>query len=89
VAIGLELDVIAAVVIGGASLSGGRGSVGGAIIGALIMQFLRNGCVLLGVSNSIQEIMIGAIIVAAVAIDQTGLRARLMRFLHRSPSPRI
>jgi ribose transport system permease protein len=70
VAIGTELDVIAAVVIGGASLSGGEGSILGSMIGALIMAFLRNGCQQMGWPNYIQEIIIGAIIVVAVAIDR-------------------
>ena len=70
VAMGLELDVIAAVVIGGGSLSGGEGSVFGSMIGALIMAFLRNGCQQIGWPNYIQEIIIGALIVIAVAIDR-------------------
>lgn len=69
-AMGKELDVIAAVVIGGASLSGGEGGIRGAIIGAFLMSFLANGCTLTEVDNSIQEILIGAIIVAAVAVDR-------------------
>ena len=68
--IGLELDIIAAVVIGGASLSGGRGTILGTIIGTLLISFLRNGCTLLGISTNIQLIVIGAIIVAAVSVDQ-------------------
>lgn len=70
VAAGSELDVIAAVVIGGGSLSGGQGTILGAMIGALIMAFLRNGCQQMGWPNFVQEIIIGTIIVAAVAIDQ-------------------
>jgi ribose transport system permease protein len=70
VAIGAELDVIAAVVIGGGSLSGGEGSILGSMIGALIMAFLRNGCQQMGWPNYIQEIIIGAIIVLAVALDR-------------------
>jgi ribose transport system permease protein len=70
VAAGVELDVIAAVVIGGASLSGGEGSVGGAMIGALVMALLRNGCQQMGWPNYVQEIIIGVIIVAAVALDR-------------------
>jgi ribose transport system permease protein len=70
VAIGTELDVIAAVVIGGGSLHGGEGSVFGSIVGALIMAFLRNGCQQMGWPNYIQEIIIGAIIVVAVALDR-------------------
>lgn len=75
VAAGVELDVIAAVVIGGGSLSGGEGSIGGAMIGALVMALLRNGCQQMGWPNYVQEIIIGAIIVVAVAAD----RARASR----------
>jgi len=67
---GMELDIIAAVVIGGGSLSGGEGSAIGSIFGALIMAVLRNGCNMLGVPNYVQEIIIGAIIVGAVAVDR-------------------
>jgi ribose transport system permease protein len=70
VAIGTELDVIAAVVIGGGSLLGGEGSVFGSVVGALIMAFLRNGCQQMGWPNYIQEIIIGGIIVLAVALDR-------------------
>ncbi|MBX7170656.1 MAG: ABC transporter permease [Pyrinomonadaceae bacterium] len=74
VAVGTELDIIAAVVIGGGSLNGGQGTILGAMIGALIMAFLRNGCQQMGWANYVQEIIIGTIIVAAVAVDQ--LRSR-------------
>ncbi|HYJ92874.1 MAG TPA: ABC transporter permease [Pyrinomonadaceae bacterium] len=74
VAVGTELDVIAAVVIGGGSLSGGQGSILGSIIGALIMAFLRNGCQQMGWANYVQEIIIGSIIIIAVAIDQARTR---------------
>ncbi len=70
VAIGAELDIIAAVVIGGGSLNGGEGTILGSMIGALIMAFLRNGCQQMGWPNYIQEIIIGAIIVLAVALDR-------------------
>ena len=70
VAVGVELDVIAAVVIGGGSLSGGEGSIGGAMIGALIMAFLRNGSQQMGWPNYVQEIIIGGVIVLAVAADR-------------------
>ena len=70
VAVGLELDIIAAVVIGGGSLSGGEGSILGSMIGVFIMAFLRNGCTMMGWPNYIQEIIIGVIIVAAVTLDQ-------------------
>jgi ribose transport system permease protein len=70
VAIGLELDIIAAVVIGGASLSGGTGSILGSMIGALIMAVLRNGSVLMGWQNYVQEIIIGCVIILAVGLDR-------------------
>jgi ribose/xylose/arabinose/galactoside ABC-type transport system permease subunit len=69
-AMGKELDVIAAVVIGGASLSGGEGGILGSMVGAFLMAFLANGCNLIGVPNYVQEILIGGIIVAAVAVDR-------------------
>lgn len=69
-AVGMELDIIAAVIIGGGSLSGGEGSAFGTFVGALIMAVLRNGCNILGVDNYVQEIIIGVIIVGAVAIDR-------------------
>ncbi|MCI4445872.1 MAG: ABC transporter permease [Candidatus Aminicenantes bacterium] len=70
VAMGLELDIIAAVVIGGGSLSGGEGSISGTLIGVFIMAFLRNGCTMKGWPNYFQEIIIGAIIIIAVALDK-------------------
>ena len=70
-----ELDAIAATVIGGTSLMGGEGSLGGTIIGALVMGVLRNGLNLLGVSSFVQQIVIGLVIVVAVLID-TSLKAR-------------
>ena len=69
-AIGLELNIIAAVVIGGGSLAGGQGSVLGCLIGALIMQVIQSGCSQMGWPNWVQEIVTGAIIVAAVALDR-------------------
>ncbi len=70
VAVGLELDVIAAVVIGGASLSGGTASVAGTLAGAVMMAYLRNRCVVLGWPNWVQEMIVGHIIILAVALDQ-------------------
>lgn len=67
---GLELQVIAAVVIGGGSLSGGEGTVMGTLIGCLIMQVLKNGCVHAGIPNPSQDIIIGIIIIAAVTLDR-------------------
>ena len=68
-AIGMELQVVAAVVIGGASLSGGEGTILGTVLGALLLSVMANGCSLLGISNAAQEMLTGAIIVAPVAID--------------------
>ena len=70
VAIGLELDIIAAVVIGGASLSGGTGSILGSMIGALIMAVLRNGSNQMGWPTYMQEIIIGIVIIIAVGLDK-------------------
>jgi ribose transport system ATP-binding protein len=67
---GLELQVIAAVVIGGGSLNGGEGTVLGTLIGCLMMSVLNNGCVHAGISNASQDIIIGVIIIAAVALDR-------------------
>jgi ribose transport system permease protein len=69
ISVGLELDVIAAAVIGGASLSGGAGSVWGTVCGAVMMAFLRNRCTALGWPNFVQEMIVGHIIIAAVALD--------------------
>jgi len=70
VAFGAELDVIAAVVIGGGSLSGGEGSVLGSLVGALIMTVIRTGCQQVGLDNWVQQMITGAIIIAAVALDR-------------------
>ena len=67
---GLELAVIAAVVIGGASLNGGEGSVFGSLIGALIMTVVANGCTKMNLANWLQEIVTGAIIITAVVLDR-------------------
>jgi inositol transport system permease protein len=67
--VGYELRVIASVVIGGASLAGGIGGVGGTIIGALLVGVLSNGLVIMGINSYYQQIAIGAIIVIAVAFD--------------------
>jgi ribose transport system permease protein len=69
-AVGLELDIIAAVVIGGGSLNGGEGGAIGSLIGALMMAILRNGCNLVGIPTYVQNILIGVIIIGAVAIDK-------------------
>lgn len=67
---GYELDIIAAVVIGGASLSGGVGSVVGSIIGTLVMSVIKVGCVLNGIEESTTRIVTGTIIVVAVLVDR-------------------
>ena len=71
-----ELSVIAAAVIGGTSLAGGIGTVPGAILGAVIMQSLDNGMVLLGVSSSLRSIIIGLVLIAAVWFDVVYNRRR-------------
>jgi ribose transport system permease protein len=70
VAIGLELDIIAAVVIGGASLNGGSGSILGSMVGALIMAALRNGSNQMGWPTYVQEMIIGGVIIIAVGLDK-------------------
>jgi ribose/xylose/arabinose/galactoside ABC-type transport system permease subunit len=68
--IGLELDVIAAAVIGGASLLGGEGSIAGTLVGALLMTVIKTGCTHLGLANWVEEVVTGIIIVVAVALDR-------------------
>jgi ribose transport system permease protein len=74
---GAELDAIAAVIIGGASFFGGRGSAVGVFLGAIIMGLLRNGLNLMNVSVFWQQVLIGLIILLAVYVDV--LRRRAMR----------
>jgi ribose/xylose/arabinose/galactoside ABC-type transport system permease subunit len=71
---GAELSSVAAVVIGGVSLFGGRGGVAGAVIGTLIITVLQTGLVVAGVSSSWQTITVGVVLVAAVFADQQRLR---------------
>lgn len=70
VADGLELDVIAAVIIGGGSLSGGKGTVLGTLLGATTMAVIAIGCAQRGLPNWVQQVVTGAIIVLAVALDR-------------------
>jgi ribose transport system permease protein len=67
---GKELEVIAAVVLGGGSLSGGRGSILGTMVGALIITVIRSGCSQLSIPNTYTHIIIGGIIIVAVIVDQ-------------------
>ena len=79
---GYELNVIAASVVGGASLSGGKGSALGAILGALIIQMISSGIVILGVDQNYSQIIIGTVVVVAVVLDQLNawwMRRRLLR----------
>ncbi|NKL21215.1 ABC transporter permease [Rhizobium leguminosarum] len=69
--VGYELDAIAAVVIGGTSLAGGRGTLVGSLFGALIIGTLNNGMDLLGISSNYQQFLKGAIIIAAVIVDRS------------------
>jgi erythritol transport system permease protein len=72
-----ELNAIAAAVLGGTSLAGGRGSIGGTVIGAFVIGVLSDGLVMLGVSSFWQMVIKGLVIVAAVVLDQ--LQRRLQR----------
>jgi ribose/xylose/arabinose/galactoside ABC-type transport system permease subunit len=71
---GLELDVIAATILGGASLNGGEGTIVGTLIGVLLFGVLRNGLILLGVSPFVQMVLIGAVLIGAVALDMWSRR---------------
>jgi D-xylose transport system permease protein len=73
-----ELYVIAAAVIGGTSFSGGVGTIPGAVIGALVMQSLSSGMVLMGVENSVQKVVVGVVLVLAVTVD-TMYRRRMQQ----------
>ncbi len=67
---GYELNVIAAAVVGGASLSGGKGSALGAVLGALLIQMISSGIVILGIDQNYSQIIIGAVVIIAVVLDQ-------------------
>lgn len=67
---GLELQVVAAVVVGGASLSGGEGSLLGAVFGSMLIVALKSACTQLGIADHWQDVLVGAVIVGAVALDR-------------------
>jgi ribose transport system permease protein len=73
---GYELKVIAATVIGGASLSGGRGTAAGAVLGAILVQLIENGIIILNINQNYNQIVIGGAIIVAVVLDQ--LKSRLL-----------
>ena len=75
---GMELNVIAAAVIGGTSFAGGIGTIVGALLGALIMQSLVSGMVLMGIEAPLQDIVVGIVLVLAVTLD-TIFRRRAAR----------
>jgi len=88
---GYELDVIAAAVVGGASLSGGRGTPLGALLGALIIQMINSGIIILEIDQNYSQIIMGAVIVVAVVFDRisSDLRERrLARSARAGPGPR-
>lgn len=78
---GYELNVIAAAVVGGASLSGGKGSAIGALLGALIIQMISTGIVILGIDQNYSQIIIGAVVIVAVLLDQLNNWLARKRFL--------
>ena len=83
---GLELNVIAAAVIGGTSLMGGRGTVAGAVIGALLMESLANGMSLMNLPSSYQSIAVGLVLLFAVYVDVQGPRRPRRRLDASIPS---
>lgn len=76
---GYELDVIAAAVVGGASLSGGAGTAWGALLGALVIKMIDAGIVILGIDQNYSRIIIGAAVIVAVVFDQWNVRRRARR----------
>jgi ribose transport system permease protein len=67
---GYELDVVAAAVIGGASLTGGRGSALGAMLGAVVLKMISSGIILLGIDQSYSKVIIGGAVITAVVMDK-------------------
>ena len=76
---GYELNVIAAAVVGGASLSGGKGTALGALLGALVIQMISSGIVILGIDQNYSQIIIGGVVIMAVVLDQLNNRLAARR----------
>lgn len=85
IGVGFELNVIAAVILGGTRLNGGEGTVSGTVIGVLILGVLSNGLVLLNVNSFWQEVVRGTVIILAVALDEFRRRRRNARFREEAP----
>ena len=83
---GYELNVIAAAVVGGASLSGGKGSALGALLGALIIQMISSGIVILGIDQNYSQIIIGSVVIVAVVLDQLNNWLAKRRLAARVPN---
>ena len=83
---GYELNVIAASVVGGASLVGGKGTALGAFLGAVILQMISNGLVILNIPQNYSQIVIGLVVIAAVLLDQLNAWATKRRLLARTSS---
>ncbi|HTL67159.1 MAG TPA: ABC transporter permease [Lacunisphaera sp.] len=81
---GYELNVIAAAVVGGASLTGGRGSALGVVLGALIIQMISSGIVILGIDQNYSQIIIGSVVIAAVVLDNFNTWLSKRRLTQRS-----
>ena len=84
---GYELNVIAAAVVGGASLSGGKGSALGAVLGALLIQMINSGIVILGIDQNYSQIIIGAVVIIAVVLDQINHWLGKRRLAARAGTP--
>jgi len=83
---GYELNVIAATVVGGASLVGGKGTALGALLGAIILQMISNGLVILNIPQNYSQIVIGAVVIAAVLLDQLNAALAKRRLLGKTSS---
>jgi ribose transport system permease protein len=84
---GYELNVIAAAVVGGASLSGGKGSALGALLGALVIQMISSGIVILGIDQNYSQIIIGSVVIIAVVLDQFNNWLAKRRLAARAANP--